>query len=135
MLYCRTTFLDLSFDIIAMILDTMTATELINFRCCCIAFETIFADNEPYIIRGILRNRFYHTASTFFGKASAPRPLVFEDLKQIARRCDIADMLATPFGEHQVGQGSTTALRRAGSVRPHCLWMADLSVIYRIPLA
>ena len=53
-----------------MILSMTTATELIDFRCCCITFNTIFTDNEPTIIRRILKNHYYHAASKLYTVSS-----------------------------------------------------------------
>lgn len=80
-----------------MILRTMTAAELIDLRCCCIAFNELFTENESVIIRGFLRNPFYHTISTLYDTVSTPGPLQFECLKQIARRCDIVEAWQPPL--------------------------------------
>ena len=135
MLYYRESFCDLPIEITVMILYTMTATELIDFRCCFIAFNTIFTANEPTIIREILRNHFYHAAAILYGILSAPGKRKFKDLKQIARRCDIADMLATSVAERHLGQGFTTMTRMAKNVKPYILSMGHFFERYRLGLA
>ena len=85
------------------------------------------------IVRGILKNHFYHAASTLYGLVSNPGLRRFEDLKQIARRCDIADMLATSVAEHYVGECPTTS-RMANNIKPYLLSIGHFYENYRAGL-
>lgn len=131
MLYNRQLFTNLSVEIRMMILCTMTAAELINFRRCCKEFNDTFMVNQSTIVRGILKNHCYHTASTLYSIIPAIGPLEFGELKEIARRCDIAEMLASSIAEHHVGQGSGTTIRMAKNIKPYLLSLGHFYEEYR----
>ena len=114
-----------------MILCTMTAAELINFRLCCKEFNDTFMVNQSTIVRGILKNHCYHTASKLYSTIPATGPLEFGDLKKIARRCDIAEMLASSIAEHHVGHGSATTLKMAKNIKPYLLSLGYFYEKYR----
>lgn len=118
-----------------MILSEMTAAELIDFRCCCKAFNAFFLANESAIVRGILNNHYYRTASKLYGAVSALGPRRFRCLKDIDRRCYIVEMLETSIAEHCVGQGFATTMRMGKNIRPYLLSLGHFFEEYRKILA
>lgn len=77
--------------------------------------------SESDIVRGILKNDYYHTASALYGTISVYGPLKFKSLKDIARHCHIAEILANSIAEHHVGQGLPTTIRMGKNIRPYLL--------------
>ena len=134
MFYSRHRFCNLPTEIQVTALCAMTAAELIDFRCCSVACNAVYMANESAIVRGVLKNVYYHTASTLYGTASATGPLQFECLKCIARRCSIVEMLATSIAEHHVGQGLATTIKMGENLRPYLLAIGHFFEEYRIGL-
>lgn len=135
MFYSRHRFGSLPTEIQVTVLCAMTAAELIDFRCCSVASNALYMANESAIVRGVLKNVYYHTASTLYGgSASATGPLRFECLKYIARRCSIVEMLAISVAEHHVGQGLATTIRMGENLRPYLLALGHFFEEFRIGL-
>ena len=113
------------------VLCTTTAAELTNFRCCCMAFDALFIASEYAVIGSILKNHFYHTASKLYDVVFTPGPLRFGCFKHIARRCYIADILATSIAEHHVGHGLATKTRLGTENGPYLLSLEHFFEIHR----
>ncbi|CAF9936457.1 hypothetical protein IMSHALPRED_010766 [Imshaugia aleurites] len=128
-------FDSLPVEIQVMILCTMTAAKLISFRCCSKEFNALFIANQSNIIRGVLKNPYYRTASTLDRTIPASGPLRFESLRYIARRRDIAEMLATSIAEHHVRGGSRKKTRMAANIIPYLLCLGHFFEAYRECLA
>ena len=109
-----------------MLLCTMTAVELTNLRRCCKEFSAIFSVKQSTIVRGILQSHSYHTASTIYSIVPATGILEFGEPKEIARRCDFAEMLASSIAEHPVGQGSATTLKMAKNIKQYLLSLGHI---------
>lgn len=99
------------------------------------AFDALFIANESAVIGSILKNHFYHTASKLYDVVFTPGPLRFGCLKHIARRCYIADILATSIAEHHVGHGLATTIRMGTETGPYLLSLGNFFEIYPKVLA
>lgn len=111
MLYNRQSFCGLTVELVMRILCTLTAAELVNFRCSCIAFNAIYLMNEFDI----------SMPPNYMALSLLQEFLRFEGLKYIAHRCDIAEMLAISIAEHQAEQSFITTIRMAKKIKPYVL--------------
>ena len=99
----------------------MTVAQLATFRYRCPEFNAFFIAHQPAIVRGILKNPFYYTTWTLCSIIPPTEPLAFGNLTYVARRCDIAETLASSIAEYHVGQGPATTIRMAKNIKPYLL--------------